>query len=260
MIKNMNPYLSVVIPSYNEKPNLEKGVLNEVLEYLRRQNYQWEIILSDDGSTDGTLEALRKFAKGQPNIKVQANVHAGKAPTVKAGMLAASGQWRLFTDFDQSTPISEVENLLDYARRGFDVVIGSREMIGAKRDKEPFHRHLMGRGFNILVQILAVPGFLDTQCGFKLFSAAATEKLFHSLYIYGDQKERKDAFTGAFDVELLYLARKFNYKIREVPIFWKHNETDRVSPIKDSVRMLRDIMRIRIADISGKYHENDKSR
>src|SRR5690606_16340958 len=107
------------------------------------------------------------------------------------------------------------------------------EMVGAQRDKEPFHRHLMGRGFNILVQILAIPGILDTQCGFKLFSAAATEKLFNKLYVYGDQKERSDAFTGAFDVELLFLARKYGFTIREVPIRWKHNETNRVSPIKD---------------------------
>lgn len=247
------PHLSVVIPSYNEKKNISRGVLDQVVAYLKKQDYKWEVILSDDGSTDGTPEFLDEFAKKHDGVEVLHNKHAGKAPTVKAGMLKASGEWRLFTDFDQSTPLKEVEKLFHYAERDFDVIIGSREIVGALRDKEPFHRHVMGRGFNILVQILAIPGILDTQCGFKLFSEDATENLFNHLYVYGGDKERKDAFTGAFDVELLFLAKKFGYKIKEAPIQWKHNETDRVSPIKDSLRMLRDIVIIRIMELLGKY-------
>lgn len=246
-------HLSVVIPSYNEKKNISRGVLDQVVTYLKKQDYEWEVILSDDGSTDGTPEYLDEFARKHEGVVVLHNKHAGKAPTVKAGMLKANGEWRLFTDFDQSTPLKEVEKLFHYAERGFDVIIGSREIVGALRDKEPFHRHVMGRGFNILVQMLAIPGILDTQCGFKLFSEDATENLFNHLYVYGGDKERKDAFTGAFDVELLFLAKKFGYKIKEAPIQWKHNETDRVSPIKDSLRMLRDIMIIRIMDLFGKY-------
>lgn len=249
----MQPFLSVVIPSYNEKRNLERNVLDEVILYLEKQPYEWEVLLSDDGSTDGTVELLEAFAQKHPQVRVLKNIHAGKAPTVTAGMLAAQGAWRLFTDFDQSTPISEIEKFLGYANDGYDVIIGSREMIGSKRDKEPFYRHLMGRGFNILVQILAIPGILDTQCGFKLFSQAATEALFTKLSVYGETKERNDAFTGAFDVELLYLAKKYGFEIREVPIVWKHNFTDRVSPVKDSLRMLRDIVRIRMADLNKKY-------
>ena len=249
----MKPYLSVIIPSYNEINNLERGALDEVFEYLKLQKYEWELILSDDGSTDDTPKKLDEFAKKDKRIKVLHNVHAGKAPTVKAGMLAATGEWRLFTDFDQSTPISEVEKLFRYTKEGIDVVIGSREIVGATRDKEPFHRHIMGRGFNILVQILALPGFLDTQCGFKMFSSEATKDLYNSLYVYGNMQERKDAFTGAFDVELLYLGLKKGYKLKEVPIYWKAHESDRVSPIKDSVRMLRDIIIIRVSDVMGKY-------
>jgi len=249
----MKTYLSVIIPSYNEKKNISRGVLDQVIEYLKKQTYEWELILSDDGSSDGTLKVLDDFAKKDSRIKVLHNKHAGKAPTVKAGMLAAKGEWRLFTDFDQSTPLKEVEKLFRYTKNGIKVIIGSREIIGALRDKEPFHRHLMGRGFNIIVQILAIPGILDTQCGFKLFSSDATEKLYNQLYVYGDNKERKDAFTGAFDVELLFLAKKNGFAIKEVPIEWKHNETDRVSPIKDSLRMLRDIMTIRVMDLLGKY-------
>lgn len=245
-------YLSVVIPSYNEMTNLKRSVLPKIIEYLSQQDFQWEVILSDDGSQDGTQQKLEEFACQHQSVKVLANPHKGKGPTVKAGMLAAQGQWRLFTDFDQSTPLNEVEKLLKFTSQA-DVIIGSREVPGALRDKEPFHRHLMGRGFNFLVRALAVPKIYDTQCGFKLFSAEATEKLFNSLYIYGGDQERSDAFTGAFDVELLYLARKHQFKIKEVPILWQHYHSDRVSPIKDSLRMLKDIIRIRIADLFGKY-------
>lgn len=252
MINTMTPHLSVVIPSYNEKKNLSRGVLDEVLQYLQQQQYDWEVILSDDGSTDGTLDILDAFAASHDRVRVLRNVHAGKAPTVKAGMLAATGKWRLFTDFDQSTPLSEVEKLFTAAEGGYEVLIGSREVVGARRDQEPLYRHLMGRGFNLLVQLLAVPGVQDTQCGFKLFSEGATQ-LFSALVVYGGNQQRTDAFTGAFDVELLFLARKKGFAIKEVPIIWMHNETDRVSPIKDSLRMLRDILKIRVAYLQGKY-------
>ncbi len=247
------PYLSVVIPSYNETENLKNNVLKQVLTYLQKQNYSWEIILSDDGSQDGTLKKLHQFADQYTQVKVLGNVHAGKGPTVKAGMLAATGKWRLFTDFDQSTPLSEIEKLWPRADQNHEVIIGSREMVGSVRDKEPWYRHLMGRGFNILVQFLAIPGIMDTQCGFKLFSAHATELLFNQLHVYGQQQQRGDAFTGAFDVELLFLAKKNGLKISEVPIEWHHHQTDRVDPIKDSLRMLKDIVLIRIADLKGKY-------
>lgn len=246
-------YLSIVIPSYNEMKNFKRGVLDEVAQYLRTVDYTWEVILSDDGSQDGTVEKLHEFAANNQGFKVLQNDHAGKGPTVQSGMLSATGEWRLFTDFDQSTPLNEVEKLLKYAREGFDVVIGSREIVGAKRDKEPWYRHMMGRGFNFLVQGLAIPGILDTQCGFKLFSAEAAQLLFSNLVIYGRRKTRQDAFTGAFDVEALYLALKADYKIKEVPILWRHFETDRVDPIKDSLRMLRDIIQVRLANLRGAY-------
>jgi len=247
------PYLSVVIPSYNELKNIKRGVLDEVNDYLSTQDFTWEVILSDDGSSDGTVDELKAFAKKHTGFRVQENVHAGKGPTVQSGLLEAQGEWRLFTDFDQSTPLSEVEKLLNYTKRGYEVVIGSREIIGARRDQEPWYRHIMGRGFNFLVQVLAIPGIMDTQCGFKLFSARAAEALFSNLVVYGRRKERADAFTGAFDVEALFLANKYGFKIKETPISWYHHETDRVSPIKDSIRMLFDIIKIRMAETRGKY-------
>ncbi len=253
MILSMQPFLSVVIPSYNELANIERNVLQDVLDFLEKQTYTWEIILSDDGSTDGTVEKLREFAEGDKRIMVVENIHAGKAPTVRAGMNKATGKWRLFTDFDQSTPLHEVQKLFKEAERGCDVVIGSREIEGALRDKEPLHRHLMGKGFNFFVRLMTVPGLHDTQCGFKLFSQAATEVLFSKLVVYDAKGGRKDAFTGAFDVELLFLARKFGFRIAEVPIKWKYAHSVRVSPLKDSVRMFRDIIHIRVSDILGKY-------
>lgn len=245
--------LSVVIPSYNEKKNFERGVLDQVVAYLRKQPYDWEVVLTDDGSTDGTQEFLASFAKQHEHVRFVPNKHGGKGPTVMAGMLAAIGEYRLYTDFDQSTPIAEVGKMWPYIAEGNDIVIGSRAVQGAKRDKEPWYRHLMGKGFNLVVQTFALPGILDTQCGFKLFSARATETLFPQLVIY-QAKERQDAFTGAFDVELLYLAKKNGFSIAEVPVLWEHNESDRVNPVKDSIRMFLDILRIRWADLMGRYH------
>jgi dolichyl-phosphate beta-glucosyltransferase len=248
----MKTYLSVILPSYNESKNIDRGVLTEVYQFLQDYQRSWELILADDGSSDGTPEKLLAFAKLDPRIKVVLNPHKGKGPTVKAGMLSAIGEWRLFTDFDQSTPLREIRKLLKHTS-SYEVIIGSREIYGAKREKEPFYRHIMGRGFNLLVQLLAVPGTQDTQCGFKLFSAKATEKLFGNLHIYSGDSERPDAFTGAFDVELLYLAKKYGFPIKEVPILWKHFATDRVNPLRDSFLMFADIVRIKLADLQNKY-------
>lgn len=245
--------LSVVIPSYNEQNNLANNVLDPVLKYLQSQHFEWELLLSDDGSTDGTTQALQDFAGLDSRIRVLANTHAGKAPTVTAGMLAATGSWRLFTDFDQSTPIKELEKLWPWTEKGYEVVIGSREIAGAKRDVEPWYRHIMGRGFNMVVQLLTVSGISDTQCGFKLFSSKATQELFPKLHVYGSSAARSDAFTGAFDVELLYLAKKSHFTIKEVPIHWQHRPTDRVSPLKDSFRMFRDVFKIKLADWQHRY-------
>lgn len=248
----MKPYLSIIIPSYNEMKNIKKNVLDELFDYLNKQNYTWEVLLSDDGSTDGTTEALVKLSQKDKRIRVVKNIHAGKGPTVQSGMLKAKGEWILFTDFDQSTPIREIEKLFKY-KKNHQVIIGSREISGAQRGKEPLYRHIMGKGFNFIVQALAIPGIQDTQCGFKLFEHQANYDIFSNLIVYGRTEERQDAFTGAFDVEALFLANKKGYKVKEVPITWHHNETDRVSPLKDSVRMLRDIIKIRITDLLGKY-------
>ena len=246
------PYLSVVIPSFNEDHNIKRKTVETAYQYLCSQDYSFEIVLSDDGSTDSTLKHLKSLSTAHPEIKLVENPHRGKGPTVTSGMLAATGEWRLFSDFDFSTPIEEIEKLLKYTDQ-YEVIIGSRELAESKRDQEPFYRHLMGKGFNFLVKILAIPGINDTQCGFKLLSAKASQFLLPKLYIYGLDQSINDAFTGAADVELLYLARKFRYQIKEVPIHWQHYATNRVNPLKDSYRMFKDILRIRIADLQHRY-------
>lgn len=247
-----SPHLSVIIPAYNEEPNFKKGLIDQVPEYLKAQSYSYEVIIVDDGSSDKTAELAEEFAKKHENIRVVKNPHQGKAETVKTGVAEAKGEIILFTDFDQATPIQEVEKLLSYFPQ-YDIVIGSRQLPGAKREKEPFHRHLMGLVFNLVVQTIAVRGIWDTQAGFKTFKADVAKKLFGELKVYGQGKKIQGALVTAFDVELLFIAKKRGYKIKEVPIIWHHEPTTRVNPLKDSARMFRDVLKVRLNDIKGVY-------
>lgn len=246
------PYLSVIVPAYNEAPNFEKGLIDEVPAFLQKQDYSYEVLIVDDGSSDNTALLAEEFAKKHKDIKVIRNPHQGKAQTVKKGVEVANGELILFTDFDQATPISEVSKLIDFIP-AFDIVIGSRQLPGAKREKEPIHRHIMGLGFNFVVQLFTIRGIKDTQAGFKLFKGNVAKKLFSALKVYSKGKQVKGALVTAFDVELLFLAKKRGYKIREVPIAWHHVATTRVNPIKDSLRMFRDVLKIRLNDIKGVY-------
>jgi dolichyl-phosphate beta-glucosyltransferase len=245
------PFLSVIIPSFNEQSNLKKHLLESTHQYLSKQAYSFELLLADDGSTDGTAQALQAFAKKHKNTYFIGLKHAGKGPTVKSAMLKATGQLLLYTDFDQSTPIQELQKMLPFFERGYHMVIGSREVHGSAREKEPIYRHLMGKGFNIMVKLLTVRGIHDTQCGFKIMTADLVTDIFPKISI--TVKPESDAFTGAFDVEMLYLAKKAGYKIAEVPVQWKHVQTQRVSPIKDSLRMLAQLLRIKTAVLLGRY-------
>lgn len=244
--------LSIVIPAYNEIENLNKNVLAAADEYLKTKKYDWEVIVVDDGSNDGTAEKLSSWIKSHFGWNLIKKPHQGKAAAVKTGIMKAKGEYILFTDFDQATPLPEVEKLIPFIRRGFSVAIGSREVKGSQRLNEPWYRHLMGKVFNFAVQIIAIGGIHDTQCGFKLFTGQAAKDLFNSLVVYSNGIE-KQAFTGAFDVELLYIAQKRGYKIAEVPVSWRHVNTNRVNPIRDSIRMFLDLLKIRLTDLLGKY-------
>jgi dolichyl-phosphate beta-glucosyltransferase len=246
------PYLSVIIPAYNEEPNFKKGSIDNIPKYLEGQDYSWEILIVDDGSEDETAKLAEDFSKKNKNVKVIKNPHQGKAETVKTGVEKAQGKYILFTDFDQATPISEVEKLLPLFPK-YDIAIGSRQLPGAKREKEPFYRHLMGLGFNLVVQTIAIRGIWDTQAGFKCFKGEVAKELFGKLKVYGKGKKVKGALVTAFDVELLFIAKKRGYKIKEVAIIWHHVATSRVSPIKDSARMFRDVIKVRLNDLRGAY-------
>ncbi len=244
--------LSVVIPAYNEMSNFLAGKLDEVADYLRTKNLDWEVIVVDDGSTDGSTQKIKNYLKGKTNWRLLSQPHQGKAMTVRAGVEAARAKYVLLTDFDQATPISEAEKLLPFIDKGYQIVIGSREVKGALRQQEPWYRHLMGKVFNALVQLVAIRGIHDTQCGFKIFETNVARDLFSRLRVYRPQKE-KHAFTGAFDVELLFLAYKRGLAIAEVPVHWYHAPTTRVNPLRDSIRMFLDVLKIRWSALGGRY-------
>ena len=248
-----NLYLSVVIPSYNEMANLQKGVLDKVEHFLTKQNFSWEVVIVDDGSTDGSVEFVEKFIKTNgKNFRLLKNAHLGKAGAVISGMLKAKGKYRLFTDMDQATPIEELSKILPYVGK-YDIIIGSRS---SQRKGAPFTRLLMAKGMMVLrTVIVGVKGISDTQCGFKLFKSNVSDKLFLKLqnFHHGYKKISGSSVKAGFDVELLFLAQKMGYRIKEVPVDWLYVETRRVSPVKDSVEALEDLIRIKLNELLGKY-------
>jgi glycosyltransferase involved in cell wall biosynthesis len=231
---------------------LQKGVLDKVEHFLGKQKFEYEVIVVDDGSTDGSVQFVEKFTKENSKFKLLKNPHTGKAGAVSAGMLKAEGEYVLFTDMDQATPIEEINKLLPLIGN-LDIVIGSRN---SQRKGAPWTRLLMAKGMIILRTLLVgLGGIQDTQCGFKLFKSAVAKKLFSRLndLHHGFKKISGSSVKAGFDVELLLLAKKMGYSIKEVPVEWLYVETRRVSPIKDSLEAIDDLIRIRLSDISGKY-------
>jgi glycosyltransferase involved in cell wall biosynthesis len=228
-----------------------------VYAFLKREKRSFELLLINDGSKDKTKRLLTQFAKDKKEVVVKNIRHAGKGQALITGMLAAKGSWRLFADFDQSTPISELKKLMPFTKKGYDIVIGSRTLGKAKRHNDPLLRRVMGWGFRTLVHHLVYSGIHDTQCGFKLFKDKAAVQLFSSLVVCGQAKKEKTAYTGAIDVELLFLAAKENYRVKEVPVFWQHVHTNRVNPLRDSARMFSELLKIRWTHLSGGYNEEN---
>jgi glycosyltransferase involved in cell wall biosynthesis len=228
------PFLSVVIPAYNEESRISE-TLERVIGFLNTRPYSWEVLVADDGSTDGTGRLVGGLAESHPNLRLIELPHRGKGSAVKNAMLAASGQYRFLCDADLSVPIEQVERFLPPETEGMDIAIGSREAPGARRIGEPNRRHLMGRVFNSLVRVLAVPRLRDTQCGFKCFRGEIVPDLF--------QRQTMDGF--AFDVEVLFLARRAGLTMREIAVDWYYREQSKVRPIRDSLFMTFDLLKIR---------------
>jgi len=249
----MKPFISVVIPCFNEEKNLERGVLDEVRRYLKKQKYHYEVIISDDGSTDKSLNFLEKYCQKNPNFILLKNPHGGKPFAVRAGIKKASGKIVLFTDMDQSTPIKEVEKLLPFFEKNYDVVIGSR---GLERKGFSFFRRLASRVFLLFRKALLLKEINDTQCGFKAFKNRVAKDLFSQLLIFKNPAKIKGWRVGAFDVELLFIAQKRGYKIAEVPVFWEDKDIARGKQrkfLKESWQMLKEIIRVKINDLRGLY-------
>ena len=231
---SQSPYLSVVIPAYNEEARISRTV-REVIAYLAAQNYPWEVIVADDGSSDNTAQLVVDASGDDPRVRVVPLEHRGKGWAVRNGMLAAGGEFRLLCDADLSVPIEQVERLLPGSVENTDIAVGSREAAGAARYGEPSRRHLMGRVFNALVRRLADLGVADTQCGFKCFRSHAADRLFTLSTL--------DGFS--FDVEVLFLARRSGMSIAEIGVDWHYREHSKVRPLRDPLSMALDLLRIR---------------
>ncbi len=234
--------LSIVIPAFNEEARLG-STLAEVADFLRGQPWDWEIRVVDDGSTDGTAAVVEAMGRGEPRIVLQREPHRGKGGAVRAGLLAAQGDYRFICDADLSMPVRELPRFLPPRLTEFDVAIGSREGHGARRVGEPVVRHMAGRVFNYTVQRLMVPGLDDTQCGFKMFTAQAVERIFPLVTIDG----------WAFDIEALFIARAHGLRIVEVPIEWHYRRASQVSLLRDGAAMIREVLRIRARAWRGAY-------
>lgn len=242
--------LSVVIPAYNEERNLKKGVLQDVRDYLEKIKIEYEVIIVDDGSTDRTKEIVKKFISKNQSFSLLEVSHGGKAMAVMSGMQKAAGDIVLFTDMDQATPINQLGKFLPKFEEGYDLVIGSR----TGRKGAPMLRKFAAWAFSILRGIILGMPFKDTQCGFKAFNRKSIDKIIPKIKgEWGVVHFKGGAVNAGFDVELLYLAKKYGFKIAEVEVEWNYVDTERVQVIKDALAAIYDMLRIRINDLRGKY-------
>ncbi|MFQ5612073.1 MAG: dolichyl-phosphate beta-glucosyltransferase [Anaerolineae bacterium] len=236
------PFLTIIVPAYNEEARLPSS-LRQIVDFLQAQPFKSQVIVVDDGSEDNTAAVVKHFSDQYPWVLLLSLPHRGKGHAVKHGMMAAQGDYLFICDADLSMPIEEVANFLPPVCDDYDVAIGSREAPGARRFHEPFYRHLMGRVFNLIVRVLAVRGFDDTQAGFKCFRREAAQAIFPYQTIDG----------WAFDVEVLHIAQKQGYHIIEVPIQWYYMERSQVKPVRDTINMFREVWHIRRRSLAGSY-------
>jgi glycosyltransferase involved in cell wall biosynthesis len=234
--------LSIIVPAFNEA-HVIGSTVRELRAHLLRTSLPWEIRVVDDGSTDATRAIVSALSTEDPRIVLQPEPHRGKGGAVRVGMLTATGDLRFLCDADLSMPLGELPRFLEAVPMRCDIAIGVREGVGARRFGEPRHRHLMGRAFNRLVRALALTDIDDTQCGFKLFTAAAADAVFRRVTLDG----------WAFDIEALFIARRLGYRTRVIPIEWHYREQSRIRLLRDSLRMARDLSRIRVNTWTGAY-------
>ena len=237
----MTLFLSVIIPAHNEEKRLPNA-LEQILRFLDAQSFTAEVIVVENGSSDQTLALAQEFAQQDKRIRVLQS-ERGKGAAVKQGMLEARGEYRFMCDADLSMPAEEIAKFIPPTLENTQIAIASREAKGAVRYNEPAYRHLGGRGINFLIQILILPGLNDTQCGFKCFRADVAEVLFNKQTLPG----------WSFDIEVLYIARKYGYQVQEIPIHWYHDSDTKVRALPDAIRMFQDIFRIHAKALRGIY-------
>jgi dolichyl-phosphate beta-glucosyltransferase len=236
------PLLTLIIPAYNEERRLPDS-LARIADFVEAQDYETEVIVVNNNSSDRTPRVVEEFARTRPYVRLLHEPTQGKGAAVRTGMMAGRGEYLFICDADLSMPIQEVQKFMPPALNGYDVAIASREAEGARRYNEPEYRHVMGRVFNLIVRLLAVPGIQDTQCGFKVFRRDVALDVFPAQTLAG----------WAFDVEVLYIARRRGYRLVEVPINWYYSASSRISPLRDSINMLLEVLRVRLNDLRGVY-------
>lgn len=254
----MKSALSIVIPCYNEENNLKRGVLTQVYDFLKKQDFDWEVLVCNDESTDNSLKLAQDFVAKHKGFKVLDLPHGGKPSAVWGGIQQSKYPIVLFTDMDQSTPLSESLKLLPYFDQGYDVVIGSR---GAVRPGASLIRKIMARGFLLGRRLFLLHNIVDTQCGFKAIRTDLAKQIFPNLQFFKDKSDKKGWRVSAFDVELLFIAQKWGHKIKEVLVNWKDEDSSTTKGDnskrfkKESKQMLQEIIRVKYNDIRGFYDQ-----
>lgn len=247
-------FLSVIFPAFNEEKRITT-TLRKAHDYFAKQDYPYEVIISDDGSTDKTAIIVENFMKEWRELRLKTNKHKGKAPTLISGLKEAKGEYVLFSDVDLSVGLEELSKFIFWLKdKNYDVAIATREGTGAVRLNEPITRHIMGRVFNFIVQLFVLPGINDTQCGFKMFKKEIIQKIINKMLLYSDKsKVITKAKVSAYDVEMLYIARRLKFNIKEVPVTWVYGDRSTVHNLKDSYNNLMEVLKIWLNGILGKY-------
>jgi dolichyl-phosphate beta-glucosyltransferase len=248
--------ISIIIPCYNEENNIKNGVLSEVDDFLKTQKFEWEVIVCNDESTDNSLKLIKEFVAKHKGFRVLDLPHGGKPSAVWGGIKEAKYPLILFTDMDQSTPLKEINKLLPFFDKNYDVVIGSR---GVSREGNTLLRKIGGAVFLTFRRILLLHNITDTQCGFKMFKTDVAKDLFPNLQFFKDKSDKKGWRVSAFDVELLFMAQKWGYKIKEVEVDWRNEDTSDTKGDsgarykKESMQMINEIKRVLINNFKGVY-------
>jgi glycosyltransferase involved in cell wall biosynthesis len=240
-----SPFYSIIVPAYNEAERIGAS-LERMLAFITESKWSAEIIVVNDGSRDNTAAVVNECTRRHPIVRLIENQeNRGKGYTVRNGMMNASGQVVLFTDADLSSPIEEAVKLFSVIESGeADVAIGSRYLQSQLQTrKQPMHRRMMGRAFNLALRAILGLSYVDTQCGFKAFSRKAANAIFANMKIEG----------WGFDPEILFLAKRYGLRVREVPVSWAHDHRSKINPIRDGASMFAELLRIRVNSLGGKY-------